>query len=206
MEIRITMTNKAFIQRQMAQSGLTETEVEQLIEQSDFTDDANSFTKDKKRTKQELVESLILAWDVYSSATDPAEKKKAHKLYLEIAKYVTGDFTDDGRRVDADLLSALEASAERIKTASTPEERIRAATLHDELFTELQRRLASSDFTDDRAFPLANQLIAAMDRVYQIVVRTPNALIRELEKMTDAESDKVYRHKLITEFRIDLIP
>lgn len=208
------MTNKAFIQRQMKVSGLSETEVEQLIEQSDFTDDANTFNKDKLITKNRILIALAEAYERWTNSTDPEEARRAGKLYKDLLRYAEGfneqDFTSDGRRSDADLLSALEESAERVGTATSVEERKRAIKLHDEIFEELQRRLALSDFTDDGfssgSYPASTQLVSAMDRLYHILVRLEKSYMNEIEKMSDADSDKIYRHRLIKEFDLDIIP
>ena len=68
----------------------------------------------------------------------------------------------------------------------------------------------NSDFTEDGfrggSYPASTQLVSAMDRLYHILVRLEKSYMNEIEKMSDADSDKIYRHRLIREFDLDLIP
>ena len=124
---------------------------------ADFTEDANTFTKDKKRTKAELVFELRFASEEMAKHPHGSpEWERAYKLYKELRTYVIGDFTEDA--------------------------------------------------FSSGSYPTTTRLMAAMDRLYFILVRQEKTYMNEIARMSDADSSKVYRHKLLTEFNADLLP
>jgi len=63
---------------------------------SDFTSDANKFSKDKKRTKATILGQYNHTIKILQSAKrDSPEWLKAKKMYEELGEYVIGDFTED---------------------------------------------------------------------------------------------------------------
>ena len=72
------------------------------------------------------------------------------------------------------------------------------------------KQYANADFTEDAFssgnYPATTRLMAAMDRLYFILVRQEKTYMNEIARMSDADSTKVYRHKLLTEFNADLLP
>ena len=65
---------------------------------------------------------------------------------------------------------------------------------------------SNEDFTDDGNYPTVNKLIRAMDQILYIINRQQGRLSKEISQMSDKESDRLYKHKFLQEFKIDIIP
>ena len=182
---------------------------------SDFTDD-KSFSKEKQLTKKKMLASLVEAVTVFRSTNDAKVKNRARKLYLELLEFITSsDFTDDAFKTDKsktkwNLVGTL-AQAYKIwqdllkagnrETIDGQEAIDRAAKVYWEL-----KSYITEDFTDDRGTPVVNELIRVLDRLMFIIDRQQGRLAGELESMSDKEADRLYKHKFIREFKVDIIP
>jgi len=69
----------------------------------DFVDDGNTYNKDKKRTKKQLLGSITQASRILlTGKRGSSEWLKAKKVYEELQEYVIGDFTNDGNTFKTD--------------------------------------------------------------------------------------------------------
>jgi len=181
---------------------------------ADFTDDGNSFKTDGPVTKNYILTELARAWEKYIHADDPVERERMHKMYIELLEYAEGfnDFTDDEislsnlKKHDLEILLKKEKNPEKIKKIKELIKKYETLEKRIKLSEKVDKKLNKSDFTDDSNYPVCNRLISLMDQIYFLVVKREKTLMNELEKMTDAESNRVYNHKFIKEFNIDLLP
>ena len=204
-----------YIQGLMKKHGMNHSEIEDIIKTADFTDDNKNLKVTEnskgvvvvleiKPTSSKKIEKFVNS--IRPGWTDHEVSGKRHHFYYD--RYAK-DFTDDGKEFNRSMLSEL-AHAWNVFMKSTDNAiSMRARKLYHELYEHLNKELnkkGKKDFTDDRGTPVVNELIRVLDRLMFIIDRQQGRLAGELDKMSDKESDKLYKHKFLREFKIDIIP
>lgn len=193
----------------------------------DFTNDGSSYTKDKKRTRKNMLgEYNAAARILLTGKKNSPEWRRALKVYKELHEYILGseDFVDDGNTFKTDksqtkwnlvgaIAEAYHIWQNAIKTGDL-ETIKRAAKVYWDLksyvtadFTEaeiLELEKKTEDFTDDRGYPTVQRGITLMDQLYNLITKREMTLGNELERLLDSNNrsdkalaDRFYDHRLI---------